>query len=71
MGEQQPIRRFGGYQVIRAVELHKGKQKLQKDWLAKLSIDVNFHDKNLSRPSELLNFFFVFSQINVNYFCQD
>ncbi|CAA82374.1 uncharacterized protein CELE_C48B4.3 [Caenorhabditis elegans] len=56
MGEQQPIRRFGGYQVIRAVELHKGKQKLQKDWLAKLSIDVNFHDKNLSRPNSPTHF---------------
>ncbi|EFP09377.1 hypothetical protein CRE_25284 [Caenorhabditis remanei] len=56
MGEQQPIRRFGAYQVIRAVELHKGKQKFQTEWLAKMAVDMNFHDKNLSRPNSPTHF---------------
>ncbi|EGT33500.1 hypothetical protein CAEBREN_01070 [Caenorhabditis brenneri] len=56
MGEQQPIRRFGAYQVIRAVELHRGKQKFQTEWLAKMAVDLNFHDKNLSRPNSPTNF---------------
>ncbi|CAP29557.1 Protein CBG10044 [Caenorhabditis briggsae] len=56
MGEQQPIRRFGAYQVIRAVELHKGKQKFQNEWLAKMAVDLKFHDKNLSRPNSPTHF---------------
>ncbi|CAL2036839.1 unnamed protein product [Caenorhabditis brenneri] len=56
MGEQQPIRRFGAYQVIRAVELHRGKQKFQTEWLAKMAVDLNFHDKNLSRPNSPTHF---------------
>ncbi|CAI2348373.1 unnamed protein product [Caenorhabditis sp. 36 PRJEB53466] len=51
MGEQQPVRRFGGYQVVRAVELHRARQHMHGNWLAKLSVDVNFHEMNLSRPN--------------------
>uniref|UniRef100_A0A8R1DRY9 Uncharacterized protein n=1 Tax=Caenorhabditis japonica TaxID=281687 RepID=A0A8R1DRY9_CAEJA len=51
MGEKRPLRRIGGYQVVRAVELHRTRQEARGDWLAKLSVDVNFHDMNLSRPN--------------------